>query len=372
MSIKRYFVRYFIKTPNSIGNRREVEEGKVFGWKFNLGNNEISLYDHKEGLFSDCYIEADSLKAAEEKSRTFIENILNLVDFSTSSASSPPLLINVYDASPDLIERDYKQVFYFPLSERNFAVIDKEIFTKIFQVFNKNKDERITRAISWLRKGYLEQKYIDKFIAFWTGLESINELLCDLFKIPSDERRLKCKNCGALLHPITAGIKKLFIDEIKIDEEKFENIRRTRAKLLHGGGPVDDDFVNKIKEYNPLIKKTLIVGLGKLLEMDKKDIDKIIQQKSKLYNETIRFIIKAKLVNFQPPELSKFNKQPKIDLIGENLLNRIIDNQGTLNLNSEIKLKLLNAHFTNITFEVWGEDNTCIKDIKFGEIKKVT
>ncbi len=239
----------------------------------------------------------------------------------------------------------------------------------MFNLFDKNKDRRIVRAISWLRKGYLERKDVDKFIAFWVGLESINELLCDLFKIPSEERILKCKNCDKLLHPITAGIKKLFIDEIKIGGEGFKNIKGMRAKLLHGGGPLDNDFVNKIKEYNPIVKKSLIVGLGKLLEMEEKDIDKINQQKSKLYNETIRFIIKANLVSFEPPEISEFIKQPKIDLIEENLLNRIIDNQGKLNLKSKMMLKS-NASFNNITYEVPNEDNTCITSIKIDEIKK--
>jgi len=367
---KRYFVRYFIETPNSVGNRKDIEAGKIFGWKFNLGNNKISFYDHKEGLFSDCYIEADSLNGAKDKSMTFIENILNLIDFSTSSASASPQFINIYDASPNLHSREYKQVLYIPIRERNVAVIDKDFFGELFSLFDKNKDERIVRATSWLRKGYLERKHVDKFIAFWTGLESINELLCDLFKIPSDERRLQCKNCGELLHPITAGIKKLFIDEIKIGEEKFENIRGVRGKFLHGGGPLDDDFVNKIKEYNPIVKKALIVGIGKLLGIEEKGIDKIIRQKSNLYNETIRFIIKANLVNFKPPEIGEFGKQPKIDLIEENLLNRIIDSQGKLSLKSKIMLKS-NANFNNITYEVWGEDNTCITSIKIDEIKKV-
>ncbi len=365
--MNKYFTRYFIETPNSVGNRKDIELCKIFGWKFNLGNNEISLCDCKEGLFSDCYIEADSLNGAEDKSRAFIENILNLIDFSTSSASATPQFINIYDASPNLLGREYKQVFYIPIREKNVVVINEDFFGKLFNLFDKNKDRRIVRAISWLRKGYLERKDVDKFIAFWAGLESINELLCDLFKIPSEERILKCKNCDKLLHPITAGIKKLFIDEIKIGGEGFKNIKGMRAKLLHGGGPLDNDFVNKIKEYNPIVKKSLIVGLGKLLEMEEKDIDKINQQKSKLYNETIRFIIKANLVSFEPPEISEFSKQPKIDLIEENLLNRIIDDQGRLSLKSKMTLKS-NASFNNITYEVWNEDNTCITSIKIDEI----
>ncbi|MDD3101929.1 MAG: HEPN domain-containing protein [Patescibacteria group bacterium] len=367
---KIYFTRYFIETPNSVGNRRNIESGKILGLKFKLGSNEISFYDHDKGLSSDCYIEADSLNDAENKSKVFIENILNLIDLSMSSASASPQFITSYNASSNLPIREYKQILYVPIRERNIAVIDQDFFGKLFNLLDKNKDKRTEMAISWLRKGYLEQKHVDKFIAFWTGLESINELLCDLFIIPQEERKLKCKKCGEVLHPITTGIKKLFIDEIKINDKKFEDIRKARGKLLHGG-PLDNIFINEIKEYNPIVKKTLIVGLGKLLGMEGKDIDKIIKQKSNLYNETIRFIIKANLVNFEPPKINEFGKQPKIDLIEENLLNRIIDSKGKLSLKLETTLKL-NANFNNITFEVWGEDNTCIKSIKIDDIKKVT
>ena len=35
--MKKYFARYSIQTPNSVGNRKDIESGKIFGWKFNLG-----------------------------------------------------------------------------------------------------------------------------------------------------------------------------------------------------------------------------------------------------------------------------------------------------------------------------------------------
>jgi len=115
---------------------------------FNLGNTEIVLYDDKQGLRADFYIDTESLEKAEEKSKIFIENILNLIDFSTSSASSAPLFISIYDASLGLMEREYKQVFYQPIPERNISIINEDIFSDIFNAFNKNKDERVVRAIS--------------------------------------------------------------------------------------------------------------------------------------------------------------------------------------------------------------------------------
>ena len=306
-------LRYFIETSNAVSNRRELENGKFLNWKFNLGNTEIVLYDDKQGLRADSYIDAESLEKSEEKSKKFIENTLNLIDFSTSSASSSPLFISIYDASLGLVEREYKKVFYQAISERNISVVDKDIFSDIFNAFNKNNDERIVRAMSWLRKGYLEQNHVDKFIAFWTGLESINELLGDYFEIPLEERKKKCDKCGTTLYTITAGVERLFVNKVKVDKVIFTKIRSARGKLLHGGGPLDNNFVNEIKDYNPVIRKALLLGIGRLLQISDNTIENIIKKKSKAYTEKVRIIIKAKLTNFNPPYL--VNLINNLDLI---------------------------------------------------------
>jgi hypothetical protein len=365
--IKRYFVRYFIETPNAISNRLEIENGKFSNWKFNLGNTEIILYDDKQGLHADLYLDAESLEKGEEKSKMFIENILNLIDFSTSSASSISLFISIYDASLGLKERDCKQVFYQPILERNISIVDKDIFSDIFNAFNKNNDERVVRAISWLRKGYLEQKHVDKFIAFWTGLESINELLGDYFKIPAEKRRMKCRKCGTTLYTISAGVERLFVDKVKVEKVIFTKIRKARGKLLHGGGPLGDNFVNEIKDYNPKIRKALLLGIGGLLQISDNTIENIIKKKSKAYNEKIRIIIKAKLTNFNPPDLKEFNAQPRFDLIENNLLKREVPINGKLVLTINPKFKKVNATFKDEKVEMWGDDDTSIESIRINK-----
>lgn len=365
--IKRYFIRYFVETSNTVRNRREIENGKLFNWKFNLGNTEVVLYDDKHGLQADFYIDTESLEKGEEKSKIFIENILNLIDFSTSSASSTPLFISIYDASLGLVEREYKQVFYQPISERNISVIDKDIFRDIFNAFNKNNDERVVRAISWLRKGYLEQKHVDKFIAFWTGLESINELLGDYFKIPAEKRKMKCRKCGTPLFIITAGVERLFMDKVKVDKVIFTKIRSARGKLLHGGGPLDDNFVNELKKHIPKVKKALLFGIGELLQVSDNTIENIIKKKPKAYTEKIRIIIKAKLTDFNPPDLSEFDKQPRLDLIENNLLKREVTKNGKLVSTINPKFKKVNATFKDEKVEMWGDDNTSIESIRINK-----
>lgn len=365
--MRRYFARYFIETPNAIGCRKDIESGRALGWRFKFGNNEIGLYDYKQGLCADCYVEAESQASAEERAKTFVENMLNLIDFSTSSASNSPLFISVYESTEGLTMRSFKQVFYVPFSERNIVLIDKDIFGGIFNNFDKNQDTRIMRAISWLRKGYLEQKFVDKFVAFWTGLESINELLCNFFQISKEDRKIKCNKCGNEISSISSvGIKNLFINN---NTKEFENIRRVRGKLLHGGGPLDNTFVEEIKKYIPSVRKALIKGVSQLLLIKNEVIENILQKSGRLYNEQLRIILKANLTNFEPLALDEFSKQPRVDLSEQNLLDRMVNKNGKLNLKVRSNFIFRNATFNNISIELWGDDNTALENAQFVDIK---
>jgi hypothetical protein len=216
----------------------------------------------------------------------------------------------------------------------------------------------------------LEQQLIDKFVAFWTGLESINELLCDLLNIANKDRETRCNKCGNLISSVSSvGIKKLFVDNIDIKTELFEKIRKARGKLLHGGGPLDNNFIEEIKRYIPLVKKALIMGIGRLLSIKSETIEKILKKNNRLYNERLRIILKANLINFIPPSLDEFGKQPRFDLIEQNLLERLVDKKDKLNLKVKSKFISQNAIFSNISFELWGDDNSALEKAQFIDIK---
>lgn len=364
--MKRYFARYFIVTPNCISGRYEIERGNPQGWKFLFGDAEISLIDAKKGLWADCFLFAKDLDHAEEKSKFLIENILSLIDFATYSYSSSSF-VSSYEASPDLEMRRYKQVFHIPTQERNIAVINERIFEEIF---GKRIEERILRGISWLRKGYLEQKYVDKFIAFWTGLESISELLCDFFEISPEDRKRICNKCGNTIDKRVSslGTKTLFLKEIENNNTLFRRIRGARGKLLHGGGPLSEKFIDEIKTYNPLIRKALITGIGKLLEISDETVKSVIQRKPNSYSDRVKIIIKTNLADFNPPGIEQFTKQPRLDMESNKLLKREVDNQGKLNITKDLKIKT-NVNIRGITLEAWGPDGTSIASFKITGFK---
>lgn len=364
--MKRYFARYFILTPNCISGRYKIERGNPQGWKFLFGDAEISLIDDKKGLWADCFLFAKNLDHAEEKSNVLIENILGLIDFTTSSYSSSSF-VSSYEASPDLKMKRYKEVLHIPTQERNIAVINERIFEEIF---GKSIEERILRGISWLRKGYLEQKYVDKFIAFWTGLESISELLCDFFDISTEDRKRICNKCGNTIDEriSSLGTKTLFLKEIENNKKLFRRIRGARGKLLHGGGPLSEEFIGEIKTYNPLIRKALITGIGKLLEISDEAVKSVVQRKPSSYSDRVKIIIKANLVDFNPPGIEYFTKQPRLDMESDKLLKREVDNQGKLSITKNLKIKT-NVNIKGITLEAWGPDGTSITSFKITGFK---
>jgi hypothetical protein len=367
--IKKYFLRYIIETPNSITHRKEMESGQRDAWKINFGDSKISLFDYKFGLISDFYLLAETITDAEQKSKAIIETVLNFLDYSTSSASAPSLLVIAYDATDKLEYREYKQIIYKSLLERNIKVVNQKIFGEIFEAFDKNQNPRIVRASSWLRKGLLEKNYIDKFIAYWTGLEAINDLLCNFFEISNKDRKWKCY-CGRTIFPVSSiGIKTLFLNEIKIENRQFKKIRNARNDLIHGNVPLDNAFVEEIKQYCPICREALIVGIGKLLGVRSESLEKIIKQKSTTYSEKMRFLFYANLKNFSPPKLEEFGKQPGFEITDDTILERVVDKQGKLDMKHGLKLKVVNANFDIKALEIWGGDDSAIERVEIGDLK---
>lgn len=364
---KIYFVRYFIETPNSISKRLKLESGETVAWKFNLDKNEIALYDLKDGLGADIYLEEESLERAELESIAIIENILNFIDYSTSSASSAALLLIIYDASPNLSKREFRQIIYKRLLDRNIKVLNTDIFNEMFLSFYENPQAEIARSTSWLRKAQLEENHIDKFIAYWTGLESINKLLCDFFEISDEDRRWTCNKCNITIQALSLiGVKTLFIKEMSVDNKTFKKIRNARNGLLHGNIPVDDNFLNQIKAYNPLVRTALFIGIGKLLKVKSETITKILEEKPIRYNENIRIIIETTLFKFEPPDLKDAGKQPRIDVVEDELLERLVTESGRINRKSKLKFELVNArsYGDKIAIEIRGDEYSSIDKVE--------
>ncbi len=279
---KKYFVRHSIETPNSLVSREEKVGEQYIFWKFKFNDAEVLIFDSDNGLFTDCYVRADSVKNAELLALTHTENIISMIDFANLSASSPARLLITYNASEGVKKREFKQLRYTPIPERNLKKIDMDIFNDVFSSLDKNLEAKILRGIHWLRKSLLEEKHIDKFIALWSGLESISERLCDYYEIPVEKRVFECSDCGHIFFDsFIKGVKELFIEEMNDGKQLFGRSRGLRNNVIHGNIPLDDKFLSKVKKYNPELLKLLIKGVGKVIPLKPATVNKILLQKQR-------------------------------------------------------------------------------------------
>jgi hypothetical protein len=364
---KTFFTRYFIETPNSFSNRKDIMNNHFSSLRVNWTDSNIIFYDNRYGLRVDTYTEATSKEEAKSKTKNLVENILSIIDLTNSSGSNPATFVSIYDATDNLTEREYEQIFHIPLHERNIRVTDIQSLLKILRVFGDvfgKNEQRIIRAIFWFRKGLFEKNVVDKFISFWTGLESINELLCNYFGLTEDERKWKCNICHSVILPVsTIGIKKLFIDILKFDNDNFQKIRNARNDLIHGGSPLNTDFVKEIMDYNPIIKKALIIGIGELLQIDNKIINKIIKYTPIKYIDSFRIILKLNLLGLEIPKIEEVDSQPIVDL-DYDILKPEINDEGKLDIKGKVLFKFKNLKFDNGIYEVRADDFSSIQKIK--------
>jgi hypothetical protein len=121
------------------------------------------------GITSDIYLDAESIDKAQFSSNLYAENITGVLDLSTSSPSMKTKLEFIFDASPNVQERDFCQLFYLPPAERNIKPLNFDLFSKLFHAMDEHFDGRITRASQWLKRAQLEDDFMNKFIYLWTG-----------------------------------------------------------------------------------------------------------------------------------------------------------------------------------------------------------
>lgn len=92
---------------------------------------------------------------------------------------------------------------------------------------------RVDRALRWYRTGVTEGDPVDRFAAFWIGLESLNVLLERKWGLVRQERH--CPKCGQALGKELGllGLERLLRDMPECGPDKERRIRKLRNKLLH-------------------------------------------------------------------------------------------------------------------------------------------
>jgi len=384
--MKRYFVRNVSKTLASLASREEQLKGQRPWWAFHFDQNKIVMYDYIQltenkvpvyyGLAFDCWVYSDNNDAAISVARGYVEVILAIVSYVAQVGCTPSRMLLVYNASEEeLAQREFDRRFYqIDPAIGNLRPIDKSLFRIVFERV-KNQDERIHRAMMWLRKSLMEEKHVDRFIACWVGLDALSKLLVEKLlgerskrhpQCPICKKTIeKCPHCGGdtatVLPTYTEGIAELFAKRLNVEHKIFKLEWWTnRNKVLHGGGKISPELMSVLAEQLTTLRKALIIGIGLLVELPEEIISQIADLEPRIGIVPYVTQITGWLNDLTPPNLANPELQPWVECT-EGPTSVEATEEGKITLGKQSSYRFMNANFSVHSHGIILDEQTGLK-----------
>ncbi len=208
----------------------------------------------------------------------FCDGLLSTAFAATLADMQASRPIFVCDARADVIDREFIHFFYDRMVVGRRAQFDVKTWIDHIAPGILNADHRVIRAVRWLRKMFSEDDILDRFIAGWTGLETLNPLLSDHFGVPrSAEEKQACGSCGheTVRHvPRVTGVKELLFREGA--EELYKECHGARNGLVHGFQSIEqvtEVALNRAKDVGFMLARGISVLSGVPLPTDPKKFE---------------------------------------------------------------------------------------------------
>ncbi len=198
------------------------------------------------------------------EAKTICDGIIASAFAMTLSDTREPYPVFACDATQGLKWRPFIHFFSNQSVIGRRANLDprhwSELTPSIFQ-----SSSRVLRAVRWLRKMHNEDDILDRFVAGWTGLETLNPELCTHFSIsPSGEDVYNCKKCGEKFVrsvPRATGLKHLFTSNGM--DLVYKTCSNARNGLVHGFQEISS-ITSVARQYTSDIAIMLARGINML------------------------------------------------------------------------------------------------------------
>lgn len=365
--MNRYCIQYHSRTLAALAGRQEQQTLALPAWGFNFSNHglRIALSDSVKqsteinlhtGLSMILDLKANSVEEAIETSKNFAETLLNLISFSSLAYCDSARLLSIINIG-DMESYPFRHCVYaFDTQEiiGLLSIVDEPLFGAIFQAYDKTSNQqRVLRALSWLRKGIGEENTVDEFICYWIGLEVTKHIL---------RRNLsrKMRNPGEW-----AGVEDIFTNRLQF--QNFDTIKQNaRNGLLHGFRELDNNFMKEIESYVDSIRKTLICCIGSILGLEDRDMLTIAGKTSRRIRKAPWTVIEGTLRNLPRDFDELARKYPMIDA---ELANKkfSMNETGDLGITFTVNHQFRGPSDTKWDIkatEVWGDKHAGISDAR--------
>ncbi|NHJ12153.1 MAG: hypothetical protein EAX95_00670 [Candidatus Thorarchaeota archaeon] len=232
-----------------------------------LDQGTLFFVNVPRGLDVIATIPASNIDMAMTRARGLANRILSLFSFLAKSSIPELQIMKAYDVTPGKTSGDFVQYFYdLPFYAISAREIRRKQLKGSFEAISKleeGENNRVLRAMHWLRLAIKSKDVLERFTSLWVGLETINLSLCRYYNLEIEYS--KCE-CGRKKAPRLNGVRRLFHE---IDNEKL-NWRETtklRAGTIHGFQPLHV-IVPQLKEKIPLLEQALYKGLVLILGLE--------------------------------------------------------------------------------------------------------
>lgn len=388
--MNRYVIEYYSRTLAALNNSKEHQTFNNSVWKYDYPNYkdcELNIYikdrvvKHDNvflhtGLSFFADIKIDSENEAKEVVKENVEQITNLISFSTLIYCAPAILVSIINIIPD-----FSPFTYYPQQTQEVinispTKINKSIFEIVQKAYEANNEKsRIQRALTWLRKGIGEDLRADEFISYWIGIEVVKHLLLKEQLGNKKDRKLiratksiLCKEKVENIHEWDR-VKEIYENELHFSQ--FNRVKQNgRNGLLHGFKQLDNAFMEEIIRYIEPIRKTLIFCVASVLNLDSTTKNNLYNYVPKK-NPDMKLILNTKLENLPNDISSIIQNPPKFDI-------GIVEKQYSINDDGKISMIVTTPHkfscgnnvkFKGGEFQLWGNKDSGIEQAK---IQKIT
>ncbi len=361
-----YYIQYHSRTQVALVQRDKQQTSPLPSWVFDFpadqlkiglvdGIKKIDNTNLHTGLNVIASSKAMSVEQAKKTSEIVVETILNFISFSTLTYCNPAKLLSEINIADK--EACPSRYYVYPFDEQeiigSLSIIDEPTFRALFEAYTKSShQQRILRALTWLRKGIGEENTVDEFICYWIGWEVIRGIL-------RRNLRYQVKNPGRW-----DGIKVILTD--KLSFQNFDAIEKARERLFHAGRQedrLDNKFIVEIESYLEPLRKTLIFCIGSILELEDNTILTIANKTLRRIRQNPWSVIEGVLQNI-PRDFDELVKNYPV--IEAEIANKkfLIDERGELSITFSITYRFLGPSGANLEVkatEFWGDKDAGIK-----------
>jgi hypothetical protein len=265
------------------------------------------------GLRYVVEITASSLDDALTKGTALSDGVTSFVSLSARLGLPVARQELIYEITPGISDREFLQLFHDLRVDLPKKSIDPAFLITSVERAIDEKDERkrdrISRAVRWYRKGAVSTDVFDRFISYWTGLEALNPLLQDTFRVTDPSQAT-----GPTVTGIRAFMQKFYSVDL------YRRAHVLRVDLVHSTKPLGtltSEATNLEIPIGEALRRSIYFLLGSDVQQDGEG-----QTRSATIPMTM--VLVGTIHGTDPNELGPPGEQPHLEVAGHDVIGTIV------------------------------------------------